>query len=215
LKICICNFLNRAIADVHHGDVGGRVAAVFLSPHRGQVAIERDHRSVLIHHAGARDAHAKRLGDGAVDRLDVERRTPRIRSARARDDDTFAIRRPVECLIVAGEPCELLWLTAGGRHDEHVVVARAVARERNPLSVGREARRKIASDVHRESPGIRAIGIDEPDVVLIGERHAAVVRDTGVAREANLFGFLRAEYAAERGDGERDGCAAAEHGDER
>ena len=96
-------------------------------------------------------------------------------------------------------------LAAGGRHDEHVVVAGAGAGERDPLAVRRKARREIARDVDREASRIRAVGVDQPDVVLIGERDAAVVGDAGIPRKANGVGRLGDDSAR---------CAERERRDE-
>ena len=51
--------------------------------------------------------------------------------------------------------------------------------------------------MRRQSTRVRAVRIDDPDVVLIAEGDAPVIRDPGESRELDRLGCLRAEY----GDG--------------
>src|SRR5918993_5968804 len=124
---------------------------------------------------------------------------------------------PVERLIVAGEVGKLPRLAPGGGNDEHVVVPHAVAREGDPLAVGREPRRYVARDVCREPPRVRPVGSGQPDVVLVGERDGPIVRDVRKARELDRLRPLCSERASEREDGgdSEEKATASDHGPTR
>jgi hypothetical protein len=92
------------------------------------------------------------VGDGAcgpIERDAVERRSERVSSARAGENDRASVWRPLECLVVTGEVREPARLATTSRNHEHVVVPHAAAREGDPLAVGGELPLHIACDVGR------------------------------------------------------------------
>src|ERR1700730_13980440 len=90
---------------------------------------------------------------------------------------------------------ELLRLAAFGRNDVHVQVSVAVARERDPFAVGREARINIPRGISRYSLDVGAVVVGGPNVAQVRERDTALV----VARVADQFGFPRETDAGRTG----------------
>ena len=179
-----------ARSQIADDDVRAGVAAIFLAPWRHQVAVERDQRRVLLHHAGAREAHGHRRRRRTVERKQIQRRSEGVRTAAARDHDLAPIGRPVERLVVAGVVRELPWLSASHGNDVDVVISHPVAGEGDPLPVGGKARRKVARGVTRQPARVATVGVREPDVILIREGDRAVVRDMRKARELDRLGLL-------------------------
>ena len=190
LQIGVGDLGDVAILHIHHRDGCGRVAAIFLAPCRWQIAIESDHGAVLTHHPRARDSHAQWRGNRAVDRLNVQRRTPRICTALTRHHNALAVGCPVQRFITARKPRQLLRFSTICRHHVHIVVAVAIRRECDPSAIRRKARGEIAGDVCRQSTRIRAVRVDDPDVVLIAEGDASIVGNSGESRKPDRLGCL-------------------------
>ena len=166
-----------------HRDIRIAVAPVSLAPVAGKGAVERDLGGVLLHHTRPPEVHRHGPWRRSIECDTVKRRPERTRAARTREYDLASIWRPVQRLIVARMPCELFGFSTSGGHDVHVVVAEPIAGERDPASVGREARHDIARHMGRQAARICPVGVGQPDVVLVREGDRAVVGHVGISRE--------------------------------
>ena len=132
-----------------------------------------------------------------------------MRAAAARDDHRLAVGRPAQDVVVAAEEGELSRLAAFDRHQPDVVVAGAIARERDGSAVRRERRALVATDVARDAPCVRAVRVRDPDVVEERERDGAVVGDGGIAEESDGLGE---SHGGGGGGGQDDGGSEGEAG---
>src|SRR5206468_8408081 len=128
----------------------------------------------------------------------------------AREEHRLRVRRPREDGVVGGMEGQLLRGPSLGRHDEDVQAAGAVARKRDPLAVGREARVDVARLVDRQAADVLAVLVRGPDVADVRERDLSRT----VMRVASQPGFGGAAEGRldERGEGDDDqGGGRQEH----
>ena len=71
--------------------------------------------------------------------------------------------------------------------EEDVGVAEAIARERDPAAVRREARERVARDVRGEPLRIRSVLVRDPDVAVVAEDELALA-DVRIAGELDGLG---------------------------
>ncbi len=113
-------------------------AAIVLARPDGRMAVEHDRVAVGREAARVAPVDRQRCFHPADHRDFIEHRDRRKRAVAARraEDDVLAVARPADDFVVAGVIRQPLRRAAGGRDDEHVVVAVAVRREGDPLAVG-------------------------------------------------------------------------------
>ncbi len=115
------------------------------------------------------------------------------------EEHALRVGRPVQDDVVGRVGRERPGVAAAGGDDEDVEVAVAVAREGDPLAVGREPRVVVAALVDREPLDVRAVLAGDPDVAQVAERDLARV----VVRVADEPG-LAAEGRAGQHQRQRD-----------
>ena len=113
-----------------------------------------------------RDFHSAFGGN----RPEARRGTRRFAGARGREQHRLAVGRPTLHQVRTRMPRQAFRLAAFGRDDIDVDVARVVATESQPLTVGREVRIGRLSLEAGDAASGSTSTVDGPDVVRVGER---------------------------------------------
>ena len=170
----------RLATEVGDPQIRGVAAAVVLSRPDRWVAIEHHAFAVRRETGPVSPIHGQRLLLPTADGNLVQRRDgwEGAVASRGTEDDALRVARPSDDLVVARVVRQPAGRAAGGRDDEHVVVAVPVGREGNPTPIRRKPRVDFARAIVREPMEVRAVLGGRPDVAQIaeGDRACAIVR---------------------------------------
>ncbi len=148
-------------------------------------ALEGDEAAVGRHAGRAAHGVESPVGRAAVPvhRVDFVRPLGLCVGA-SRGKEELPVRGPPPDGVARGVVCEARRRAAGGVHHVQVVVAKAVAREGDPVAVGAPAGLPLVGLMDREALGRTAVDGDGPEVPLIGKGDPVAVRVHGrVAHE--------------------------------
>ena len=98
-------------------------------------------------------------------------------------------------------PGQLLWFAARGGDHIDPVVAFAIGREGDPLSIRRETRVDLTGGIVGEASDAGAVFIGNPDVSQVAERYLSL-RIGGVAEEFHLRGGRATDSQSKKKNGQ-------------
>src|SRR5829696_1215457 len=191
-------------------EVGCIAAAIVLARPGGGMTVEHERLAIGRIVAVIAPVQGKRLLQSTVDAdlvQDGNAREGAVATRRA-EDHLLRVARPSYDVVAAGVIRQAARHAAVDRHDEGVVVAISIGRERDPLAVGGEAWIHLSRHVVGDAVRIAAVLVGGPDVAEIAEGDLSSVV-IGVARQSDRRGGGGA-VGADQEQRSRTGGAAQE-----